>query len=96
MQQLWLEPIRLAIASGEFELALRLWNDYAEGLAAALNEGRLSGDRLREVGEIVEWTRSVVLATRAHLSAQLNSLRVAEGYEPASSSATHHLLEASI
>jgi hypothetical protein len=95
MRQLPLEPIRQAVNSGEFDRAQLLWNECAAGLEEELNHGCLSEARLREVRELVEWSRTVVLCERAHLMNQLNSLHVAGEYELPAAARTHRIVEAS-
>jgi hypothetical protein len=81
MQNLPLEPIRQAVASGEFERARLLWNECTTGLAEELSNGCLSEARLFEVRDLVEWSRNVVMCSRAHLLGQLNCLHVAGEYK---------------
>jgi hypothetical protein len=50
-------------------------------MAEDLRSGSLSETRLREVRELVEWSRVVILCARAHLLDQINSLHVAGEYE---------------
>ena len=65
MQQLPLEAIRLAVSSGEFELALRLWNDCAEGLAAGCEAALRGGlNHARDCHGRIETDEGVVRAKR--------------------------------
>ena len=95
MPQLPLEPIRHAMNAGEFDRAQLLWNECAAALTEELGEGRLTQARLREVRELVEWSRNVVLCERARLLNQLNSLHVAGEYEDPVVPLAHRLVEAS-
>ena len=70
-----LEPIRQAVNSGEFARAQLLWEQCASGLADEWSKGSLSGARLAEVRELVEWSRTAVLCERAHIEDQLNRLQ---------------------
>lgn len=64
------EQFRDAVSSGEFQRASELWNAYA---AERLTEARRGcGDKLPEMHELIEWTRTVVLCARAQT---LRSLR---------------------
>jgi hypothetical protein len=81
MKQLPLETIRQAVSSGECGRAQLLWKECAAGLAEELNMGCLSAARLSEVGELVEWSRTVVLCERTRLLNKLNHLHVAGEYE---------------
>jgi hypothetical protein len=74
------ERIRRAVASGEFQKALVLWNDYAGQLQEALEQRRLSEPQLKEMGELVEWSRTVVLCARAQGQSLLSSLCAAGKY----------------
>jgi hypothetical protein len=99
MQPLPLEPIRQAVNAGEFDRAQLLWNQCAAGLAEELSNRRLSGARLGQVRELVEWSRFVVLCERAHLQGQLNrlqaELRVAVEYDLPIPPPAHRIVEAS-
>lgn len=81
MQPLSLEPIRQAVASGEFDRAQLLWNECVAALAEALRNRTLSNARLREVRALAEWSRIVVLCERVRLQDLLNGLHVAIEYE---------------
>ncbi len=95
MQPLPLEPIRQAVNSGEFERAQLLWSQCVAGLAEDLRSGSLNETRLKEVRELVEWSRVVILCARAHLLDQINSLHVAGEYELPVAQPAHRLVEAS-
>ena len=99
MPQVSLEPIRQAVSSGEFERANLLWNDAAAGLSLELSNACLSAERLQEVRELVEWSRTVVLCERTHLLDQLNKLqeelRMITEYEHPSEAAVPRIMEAS-
>jgi hypothetical protein len=74
------EPIRQAVASGEFEKALALWTEYAAQLEEELRGQRLSATRFQEMEALVEWSRSVVQCARAHDQELLNSICAAGKY----------------
>jgi len=95
MSQLPLELIRQAVSAGEFGRAQILWKDCAAGLAEDFSNGCLSEARLKEVRELVEWSRMVVVCARAHLQDRLNSLHVAREYEVLVQSREHRLVSAS-
>jgi RNase P/RNase MRP subunit p30 len=69
------EPIRQAVACGEFQKAQLLWNGYAALLRQELPNGSVTEARLAEVRELVEWSRRVVLCARAHTQSRLDSMR---------------------
>ena len=95
MRQLPLEPIRQAVSAGEFGRAQLLWKECAAALAEELSSGSLPEARLKEVRELVEWSRIVALCERAHLQDQLNSLHVAGEYELSVPPPAHCIVEAS-
>jgi len=72
--------IRGAVASGEYQRALLLWNEYSARLQEELRVGSLTSGRLAEMRELMEWSRRVMLCARAHAQDQLNSLHVAAEY----------------
>lgn len=78
------EPIRQAVASGEYRKAQLLWNGYAALLREELPKGSVTEARVAEVRELVEWSRRMVLCTRAHAQSRLDSMRdsmrVAQAY----------------
>jgi hypothetical protein len=72
--------IRAAIAAEQYEEALRLWNAYAVELREELCQRDLSGAALKEVLELVAWSRMSLLCARAHAAHQLNQLHAARAY----------------
>jgi hypothetical protein len=63
MDKTLVEQFRDSVSSNEFERASRLWNQYA---AERLLEARRGcGDRLSEMRELMEWTRTVAVCARA-------------------------------
>lgn len=91
-----LDLIRQAVMCGEFSRAQLLWSDCVTALAAELSNGGLSEARLAEVGELVAWSRSVVLSERAHLLRRLNCLHVAGEYDPRVPACAGRLVETSL
>ena len=69
------EPIRQAVASGDFQEAQLLWNGYADLLRQEMPKGSVTPARLEEVRELVEWSRRVVLCAHAHAQNRLDSMR---------------------
>jgi len=74
------DPIRQAVATGEFRKALALWNQYAAGLREELSRGQLSQGDFDEAGALVKWCRLELLCVRARALERLNRLRVAAEY----------------
>ena len=95
MRQRSLESIRQAVSCGEFDRAQLLWKECVAALEKELRCGCLSEARLREVRELVEWSRTVVLCERARLQDQLNSLHVAGEYELPAPCHSHRLVSTS-
>jgi hypothetical protein len=85
--------IRAAVASGDYERASILWNDYAACLREELGRGAFSAARLAEVRGLVEWTRSVVLCAHSHSRARLNQLQAAAKYDQPAPSQASRLLQ---
>jgi len=72
--------IRDAMASGEYQRAHLLWNEYATQLLEDARRGQLSEARFREAGELVKWSRRVVLCARAQAQNRIRSFQVAQEY----------------
>ena len=81
---------RAAIASGQFEMARALWENYAEQLCAELRAGPVAPNRLAETQELVEWCRLATLAARAHASDLLSALAAGERYSMPAGAAPHN------
>jgi hypothetical protein len=76
-------PIRQAVASGEFHRAAMLWNEYVNETREEINRGTCTQARMAETAELVEWSRRVALCDRAHAQGQLTTIWVASQYGPA-------------
>ena len=88
-----LEGIRTAVACGEFDKALVLWNEYVARLEQDVSQGRrLSEEEFRKAGELVSWSRQVALCARTRAMDQLDSLRVARQYEAPGYTPTPHMV----
>jgi hypothetical protein len=87
------DAIRGAVASGEYERASILWNDYVGCLREELRRGAFSAAGLAEVRGLMEWTRSVVLCAQSHALLQLNQLQAAAKYDPPAQWQTSRLLQ---
>jgi hypothetical protein len=79
------DPIRQAVASGEFQRAALLWNEYAAGIREEIGRGTCTQARMAEAGELLEWSCGVALCERAHARSQLDTIWVASQYGPADS-----------
>jgi hypothetical protein len=90
------DRIHQAVASGEFQRALLIWNEYAARLQQELRTGRLSAAEFEEAGQLVAWSRQVALCARAQALDRLNSLRVAEQYDTPLSSQTPRIVQVSL
>jgi hypothetical protein len=80
-----IDPIRRAVASGEFHQATLLWNEYVVEIREEIGRGTCTQARMTETAELVEWSRGVVLCDRAHAQGQLTTIWVASQYGPADS-----------
>jgi hypothetical protein len=96
MQELSTDPIRQAVAAGEFPRALILWNEYVLLFADALKQGEVTLGQWRETGDLVAWARSAALTARAYAQDQLQSLHVTAQYEDQPPPARPHLVQTSI
>jgi len=74
------EPIRRAVASGEFLKALALWQEHARQLRQEVRNGTLTREKLAEARDLVEWCRVTALCARSHAQAQLNRIGAARQY----------------
>ena len=83
MNSLRTNPIREAIASGEFQRALSLWNELTAELRDEIGRGACTQGSITETMELTAWSRDVLLCERAHLQSQLSTMWVASQYGPA-------------
>jgi hypothetical protein len=82
MRKTLVEQFRGAVSSGEFQRASQLWNDYAAECLIAARGG--CGDKLPEMRDLMEWTRTVVVCARAqalrNLRTRLTEVHAADAY----------------
>jgi hypothetical protein len=76
MKEASLEPVRRAIAVGDFAHALELWNGYA----AALAGGKPTDAKLAEAAELIDWSRPFLLRGHEHAAVRLRAPHVAGAY----------------
>jgi hypothetical protein len=88
MATLHTDPIRKAVAGGDFQPALRLWNDYAAGIREEICRGSCTEARMAEAQEFMEWARRMVRCTCAEAQDRLNAMHVAGQYSHASEPAS--------
>jgi len=79
------EHIRNAVASGDWQSALRLWDDYAAGIREEIRQRVCAPARLAEAREFLEWARGMALCASAQAQNRLNTIHVAKQYGPAPS-----------
>ena len=77
------KPIREAIASGEFDRAMDLWNEFTTLLREEIGRGTCTQASMSETADLLAWSRGVVLCERAHAQSQLTTMWVASQYGPA-------------
>jgi hypothetical protein len=77
--------VRSAVERGEFARAGVLWEEWSAELASAMQAGTLDADEWARAQELYRWSRSVLVAERAHLLHRLNKLYVAGAYGPPTS-----------
>jgi hypothetical protein len=90
------DAIRQAMASGQFQVAERLWTSYASRLQEELRRGLLTKASLEEARELVEWSRLTVLCMRAHAQARLGGLHIAGAYSYAPQAKSPRLIQTSL
>jgi hypothetical protein len=74
------DPLRQAVASGDFPSVLRLWEDYAAAIRDEIGRGVCTQARMAEAGEFLDWARRVVLCNRAQAQNQLDTIHAARQY----------------
>ncbi len=57
--------IRCAVSAGDFGKASELWESYAAQVADAIRRGTCSAADLAQMRALVEWTRGMVICSRA-------------------------------
>ena len=79
------DRLRRAVASGEFQHASRLWDEYAAGIRQEICRGTCTEALMVEAREFLEWARRLVLCGHAQAQDQLNTIHVARQYGSAPS-----------
>ena len=74
------DPLRQAVASGDFACVLRLWEEYAAAIREEIARGICTQARMAEAGEFLDWARRAVLCNRAQAQNQLNTIHAARQY----------------
>ena len=72
--------MREAVASGDCQAALRLWDVYVAGIREEIARRECSPARLAEAREFLDWARRTVLCARAQAQTRLNAIHVARQY----------------
>jgi hypothetical protein len=89
------DTIRQAMASGQYQLAERLWNGYMVRLKEDLRRGSLTQNTLDEARELLEWSRVSVRCMCAHAQARLGVLHIAAAYGDAPPPSSPRLIQSS-
>ncbi len=76
------EQFRAAIVSQDYARAGELWKLYAAALEDSIRNGAASEAEMREARELVEWSRLMVLAARAHAQSRLEQVKLVSAYAP--------------
>src|SRR5690348_4905505 len=84
--------IRSAIASGEYDKALDAWHAYARELERSVARGDAGPAALTDARELLDWSRNVLLCANAHAHDLLNTLYIANRYEPPGGPVSQRLL----
>ena len=77
-----LTALRHAIACGEYETAQSLWESFTAATLQEISSGVCPAARLTETRELIAWARQQAVCYRAQAQNQLNTLHVAQQYEP--------------
>jgi hypothetical protein len=72
--------MRETIASEDYGMASRLWDDYAGRLRDRLRTSALSAEEMAEARGLFEWSRAALLRARAQFSDRIHTLHVAAEY----------------
>ena len=77
--------VRRAVASGEFNRARRLWEEYVAQCRDRIRQGADPKGTLEEARQLMVWCRQMTLAVRAQIQARLDHLArrtlIAAAYE---------------
>jgi len=95
MQNLTNDAIRQAMATGQYELAERLWNGYMARLQEELQRGSLTQASLDDAREILEWSRLTMACARARAQSRLGSLHIAGAYDYAPPAPSPRIIQSS-
>jgi hypothetical protein len=76
-------PIRQAIAADDFAAAMRLWNEYAEGVQQEIRSGTCTAARMAAARELLEWSQFRVRCACAHFQSRLRAIQAAGQYSAA-------------
>ena len=76
--------LRYSIERGAFVLAGEIWTQWTQKLESAISSGTLDPAEWQKAIDLYRWSRSVLLAERAHLLDRLNKLQIAGAYRQAS------------
>jgi predicted Zn-dependent peptidase len=71
-----IEAVRAAVASANFPLAARRYEEYIRAASAALRDGTVGAAEVESARQLLEWTRLMARAQRAHLADQLRDLQI--------------------
>lgn len=70
------KSVRDAVASGDYQLAIKMWEQYAAAIAAV----KPTRESLAEAAELIEWARPLLDAARSDAGERLRALHVAGVY----------------
>jgi hypothetical protein len=74
------ERVRTAMSAGDFLDARRSWEQYSAEVRKAIEDGTATPAMLAEMGDLVEWSRIVVLSFRTHAADRLKQDHAARAY----------------
>jgi hypothetical protein len=72
--------MRKAVAEGDWQSVLRLWEAYSGGLLEEIGHRTCSAARMAEARDFLEWAQRIVLCSRAQAQAYLDRIHAAQKY----------------
>jgi hypothetical protein len=71
------DEMRKAVASGDWQAAMRLWDAFAACIGEEIGRRKCTAARLSEAREFLDWAQRTVLCARAQSQYRLNAIQAA-------------------
>jgi len=75
------DEMRNAVAAGDWQAVLRLWDAYAAGILDEIGRGACTPARLSEAREFLDWAKRVALCARAQTQQRLDAIHAVRQYD---------------